>query len=205
MVSAIISALLQVGFVLIVAGAVYFAMRRGQRSFARFVGFYPAPLKAIAAGLALGLAATALILIVPGIADLASERGTVAGDAAMSGVSASVVIALVIAAVFKTALSEELLFRGLIGKRLIAAAGFQLGNLVQAVLFGLAHLLLLLVPAASVGLVAVMVLFTGTLGWINGWLNERLGDGSILPGWAGHAVANLCAYLGLALMMSQGS
>ena len=199
MISSILSALLQVGLVLIVAGAVYFAMGRRDGSFLRFVGLYPAPLPALAAAAAVGLVLVLAILLIPGIAELASARGTVAGDAAQIGLSTAVVPSLLIAAVLKTSLSEEILFRGLIGKRLIARLGFQTGNFIQAVLFGLVHLLLLLVPAASTVLVLSMVLITGISGWINGWLNERLGGGSILPGWAAHAVANACAYLWLAL------
>lgn len=202
MISAIVSALLQVGIVLVLGAIVYWAMKRPEGSFLRFVGLYRAPLRAIGIGLLAGLVLTVLILLIPGIAELASSRGTVAGDASGGELSTSVVLGLVIAAVFKTSLSEELLFRGLIGKRLIALMGFQTGNLIQAALFGLVHLLLLLVPAATVALVLAMVLITGVSGWINGWLNERLGGGSILPGWAAHAAANLSAYLGVAVMMS---
>lgn len=198
MVSEIISAMLQVGVVLVIAGAVYLAMGRRDGSFARFVGLYRAPLRAIAAGAAFGLVMVGAILAIPGMAEMGSARGTVAGDAVQTGLTASVAIGLIVAAVFKTSLSEELLFRGLIGKRLIAWLGFQAGNFIQAMLFGLVHLLLLLVPAASTMLVLSLVLVTGISGWINGWLNERWGGGSILPGWTAHAVANACAYLLLA-------
>jgi membrane protease YdiL (CAAX protease family) len=201
MLSAIISALLQVGVVLLVAGAVYFAMRRRDGSFLRFIGLFPAPIRAIAAGIFVGLVAAAALLAVPGVARMASGVGTVAGNAVRAG-SPALVPGLLIAAVFKTSLSEELLFRGLIGKRLIARLGFQAGNLIQATLFGLVHLLILLVPKVSAGLVAVMVLVTGLMGWFNGWLNETSGRGSILPGWAAHAVANVCAYLYLATIVS---
>lgn len=204
MAEAIISALLQVGLVLVIAGVVYWAVGRARGPFLRFVGLYRAPFKSVATGAIVGLVFTLAILSVPGIAELASSRGTAAGEGAGAELSTTAILSLVIAAVFKTSLSEELLFRGLLGKRLIAWLGFQKGNLIQAVVFGLVHLLLLLVPAASGALVLIMVFFAGVSGWINGWLNERMGDGSILPGWAAHAVANLCAYIGLAVLFSQG-
>jgi len=105
---------------------------------------------------------------------------------------------LAILALFKTALAEELLFRGLIGKRLIARLGFGIGNACQAALFGAVHLLVALSPLATAGLVAALVAFTAATGFINGWLNEKRGGGSILPGWAAHASANLIAYAAVA-------
>ena len=39
----------------------------------------------------------------------------------------------------QTGLSEEILFRGFLGKRLIAKFGFAVGNVVQGLLFGTLH------------------------------------------------------------------
>jgi membrane protease YdiL (CAAX protease family) len=199
MVSAFFSALLQVGLVLVIAGIVYLIFGRRSGPFGRFVGLQAAPPRAILIGIAVGIASAAAILAFPGVAEMNAGRGTVTGEAARQGVSADMLAGLAIAALIKTSFSEELLFRGLIGKRLIARLGFQAGNLIQAVLFGAVHLLLLLVPSATTGVVIFIVLVTGALGWVNGWLNERLGSGSILPGWAAHATANFCAYFAMAL------
>lgn len=199
MVGALVSALLQVGLVLIIAGLAYLIFGRRTGTFGRFVGLQSAPARSILIGVALGIGAAAAILSFPGVAEMNAGRGTVTGEAARQGVSADMLAGLAIAALVKTSFSEELLFRGLIGKRLIAWLGFGAGNSVQAVLFGAVHLLLLLVPAATNAVVVFIVAVTGALGWVNGWLNERLGSGSILPGWAAHATANFCAYFAIAL------
>jgi membrane protease YdiL (CAAX protease family) len=199
MAAALVSTLLQVGFVLILAGIAWLAFGRRSGPFGRFVGLQSAPLRSILIGSALGIVAAAAILSFSGVAEMNEGRGTVTGEAARQGVSPDMLAGLAIAALFKTSLSEELLFRGLIGKRLIAWLGFGAGNAIQAILFGAVHLLLLLVPAATTAVVTFVVLVTGVLGWVNGWLNERLGEGSILPGWAAHGTANLCAYLAMAL------
>jgi len=39
---------------------------------------------------------------------------------------------------------------------------------------------------------------TGANGWIVGWVNEKGAGGSILPGWAFHASANLLVGFGAA-------
>ena len=101
---------------------------------------------------------------------------------------------MAIAALFKTAFAEELLFRGIIGKRLIAWKGFAVGNSLQALLFGLIHFSLLALASASLGLVLLVVMATSALGFVAGWLNESRGEGSILPGWSLHGSANLLAY-----------
>jgi hypothetical protein len=43
-----------------------------------------------------------------------------------------------------------------------------------------------------------MVALTGIMGWVNGWLNERLGNGSIVPGWIAHGLTNVISYLAVA-------
>jgi membrane protease YdiL (CAAX protease family) len=199
MIAALISALLQAGLVLAIAALVWLAFGRKKGRFGAYVGLTGAPARSILIGAAIGLIAAIAILNFPGVAEMNSGRGTVTGEALHAGVSAGMLAGLAVAALIKTSFSEELLFRGLIGKRLIAWLGFDLGNAIQALLFGAVHLLLLLVPAASTPVVAFLVLVTGAMGWVNGWLNERLGGGSILPGWAAHGVANLCAYLAVAL------
>ena len=192
----LVSAILQVGLVVVLAWAVYWFAARKRMRFPAFIGMTRAPPRVLLAGVVAGLGFCAGVLSVPALRALATSTGSVAGGVVSSGAApASVVAALVVAAVFKTSLAEELLFRGLIGKRLIAWRGFAVGNTVQAVLFGLVHLLLLLLPGVATALVLAMVAATGVLGWFNGWLNERHGKGSILPGWAAHGTANLLSYL----------
>ena len=189
--NAIVSTVLQVAIAFLIAGAAWLAVGRRQ-GFRAFTGLTAAPKRAIAIGAATGLGVAIALLLIPGMRELASGRGTVAGEAGAG------VAALVLTALIKTSFTEELLFRGLIGRNLIRLWGFAAGNAVQAALFGAVHLLLFLSPDARPIFVGLLVLVTGAFGWIGGWLNERLAQGSILPGWAMHACANLAAYLTLA-------
>jgi membrane protease YdiL (CAAX protease family) len=82
------------------------------------------------------------------------------------------------------ALGEEIFFRGFLGGWLVRRLGFAIGNTVQALVFLLPHLLLLLVsqrlwPTIIVQLIA---------GWLLGWLRYR--SNSILPGWLAHSLTN---------------
>ncbi len=198
--TSIVSALAQFLWVLALAGIAYLAFGRKRKSFGQFTGLYPAPLRSVLIGALLGVAFALLIFAVPGSAEALRSPGTVTGDAVRTGVNGSVIVALIATALIKTSLTEELLFRGVIGKQLIGWLGFRIGNAIQAALFGAAHLLLLLAPDVTTGFAIGMVVFTGLMGWVNGWLNEKYGGGSILPGWAAHAAANLCSYLSVVLL-----
>ena len=85
---------------------------------------------------------------------------------------------------FYVALGEEIFFRGLLGGWLERRYGFKIGNIVQAVMFLLPHLLLLMV-STSFWLVIVVQFLAG---WVLGLLRSR--SGSIHPGWLAHSLMN---------------
>lgn len=195
MAGAIISALLQLCLVLVIAYAAYWILRRPQPSFREFIAFTRASGPAVLAGVVLGLAVASGALLFPRVAEVAARAGTSAHEAAASQGLASVLVIAFFRAVIQTSLSEEILFRGLIGKNLIRRLGFLWGNTIQAALFGAIHGLIGLIPGVGLGFALFAILFAGAFGWLNGWLNEGLGRGSILPGWAAHATANFATIL----------
>jgi len=97
---------------------------------------------------------------------------------------------VLIYAFIRTALSEELFFRGFITKRLINKFSFNIGNFIQGVLFGLVHIVLM--PSANISVIVLIMVgvFTGFIGWYMGYINERMANGSIIPGWIIHGLAN---------------
>ncbi len=103
----------------------------------------------------------------------------------IAGVPTVIVYALV-----HTSLSEELLFRGFLLKRIGNKFGFITGNLVQAILFGLLHGIMFIEYAGIVKAI-IIIFFTGTLAFIMGHINEKKADGSILPSWSIHFMSNL--------------
>ena len=100
----------------------------------------------------------------------------------------SLLIILLREAVY-VALGEEIFFRGFLGGWLHRRLGFAGGNLVQATIFLLPHLVLLLV---SVRLWPIL-LVQFAAGWLLGWLRHH--SGSILPGWLAHSLVNLTGAL----------
>lgn len=96
----------------------------------------------------------------------------------------SVLVALLREA-FYIALGEEIFFRGFLGGWLVRWLGFGWGNLAQALIFLLPHLLLLTLGRQIWPVFIVQF----AAGWLQGWLRYR--SGSILPGWLVHTATNL--------------
>jgi hypothetical protein len=82
------------------------------------------------------------------------------------------------------ALGEEVFFRGFLGGWLFRRLGFARGNIVQALVFLLPHLLLLLVSRRLWPVILVQLI----AGWLLGLLRYR--SNSLLPGWLAHSLAN---------------
>lgn len=99
----------------------------------------------------------------------------------------------------QTALSEEIFFRGFLAKRLIKKLGFALGNTLQALAFGLLHGIPFGLTTGNWAVFLLLVLLPGTIGWLQGWMNEKKSSGSILPSWITHSLMNLAASLAAAL------
>jgi membrane protease YdiL (CAAX protease family) len=126
---------------------------------------------------------------------IVTGEGIAANQFQGKGVSA--IPGILIHSVIQTGLSEEILFRGFIGKRLVSRLGFAPGNLIQAGLFGLMHGALFFTMIGwerALGL----TLLTGGIGWIEGWLNEKRAGGSILPSWIFHSLTNIASGIGAA-------
>lgn len=93
-------------------------------------------------------------------------------------------------AFIRTALSEEIIFRGFILKRVASKWGFKAGNIVQALLFGLMHGVPFGLASGKVLVTVIMTVLPGAMGWYMGWMNEKRCGGSILPSWLTHGIMN---------------
>ncbi|MGI5898300.1 MAG: CPBP family intramembrane glutamic endopeptidase [Christensenellales bacterium] len=131
-----------------------------------------------------GLSAMVLLMM-HGIETAASQ---------FAGMGLSVLPTALIYAFLTTALSEEILFRGFLLKRLSGRFGFTAGNIAQSALFGLLHGVMFCGVAGPLK-AAIITVFTGSIGWCLGHINERKAGGSIIPGWAIHGAANLISSL----------
>ena len=112
------------------------------------------------------------------------------------GFGVSSILLLIIDAGIKTSLAEEIFFRGFITKRLIAVTSFQTGNILQAIIFGAVHTLLFTMITSNPLILFVIFLFPAIGAYFKGYLNEKVANGSIIPGWIAHGLGNIIAYMG---------
>lgn len=186
--SSAISAFVQLALILVLPLAWWALTARRATGFASWIGLHRPTwderrahrVVAILAWVAIGAASTALLQSLSGQVPAARFAGQGFGG----------IMPVLLFAIIQTSLAEEILFRGFLGKRIIARRGFAFGNCAQAFVFGLLHVALFASFADPVPLLLIGIL-TGASGWIAGWLNEKSAGGSILPGWALHASANL--------------
>lgn len=197
--SSVISAVVQLALILVLPLAWWALTARRATGFASWIGLHRPTwddriahrVVAILAWVAIGAASTALLQSLSGQVPAARFAGQGFGG----------IMPVLLFAIIQTSLAEEILFRGLLGKRIIARRGFAFGNCAQAIVFGLLHVALFASFADPVRLLLIGIL-TGASGWIAGWLNEKSAGGSILPGWALHASANLLVGFGAAFNLT---
>lgn len=198
LVNAIISAILQVLVFTAIPFFVYLIAYRRAKGFFDYIGLRKPERRTMLYATILAVAFILPVLLLlsfsPGIREVVTAPNTVIGRLRSYGFSGLTVALLGFKALVQTSLSEEILFRGFAAKRLISWLGFTSGNLLQALLFGLVHLLLFIGREFSFPIAAGVVLFSGLGGWTSGYLNERIGNGSILPSWWMHGVTNAITY-----------
>jgi len=203
LINEIISTILQILIFTAIPFFVYLIANRRIKGFFDYIGLRKPETRtiiyAIVCALAFVLPALLLVFFSPSILEVATAPNTVIGKLRANGLSVTTFILLIVKALIQTAFTEEILFRGFIAKRLISRLGFTTGNLVQALLFGAMHLLIFAGQEFSFALAIGIVLYPAIGGWIMGYLNEQMGNGSILPSWLMHGLTNLIAYSALFL------
>lgn len=121
-------------------------------------------------------AAVVLLNVIPGGVLHGHSKNIVIGPPrTATGYAATVILAL----------AEEMLFRGFLAGLLFRRFGFRVGNALQALVFLVPHLLLLVVAVSLWPILPLQLL----AGWVLGWLRAR--SDSIGPCWLLHAVTNL--------------
>ncbi len=138
----------------------------------------------IAAGLYVSLAMGSIAFLPEGV----TAAGSSFADKGFSAFPAVLAYGFI-----RTGLSEEIVFRGFLLKRFGEKFGFMIGNVIQAVLFGMMHGIPFGIATHSIPVAIVMTLLPGAFGWFQGWMNEKRWDGSIIPSWLLHGTINVVA------------
>ncbi|MEO6611707.1 MAG: CPBP family intramembrane glutamic endopeptidase [Chitinophagaceae bacterium] len=186
---------------------IFFLLRKHKRvSFSNYIGLYHPTKKSIVfatlTSLLFVIGAIGMAFMDEGIKQILLSPKSVTGKLRLIGFSVPPVIILLIIALIKTSLSEEILFRGLLAKQMNIKFGFGKGNILQAAFFGAVHLLLFWVLTKSSLLPLIFIfVFSSFAGWTIGYIKEKYANGSIIPGWIAHGLGNALSYFIIAFLL----
>lgn len=125
---------------------------------------------------------------------MAGDEVTLAGSQ-FAGSGFKGIPAVLIYGYIRTGLSEEIFFRGFILKRIQSKFGYQTGNIIQGLLFGLMHGIPFGLAAKNIAIAIALTILPGAVGYLQGWMNEKKFGGSIVPSWLLHGTMNTAVAL----------
>jgi uncharacterized protein len=204
--SELISALLQL-FVFSLIPFIFFLFRKDKTvTFLKYIGLIKPTKKSLkyVVGVALlfVIAGLGLTFINESWKNAVLLPNSVTGKIRLMGFSTKTIIVILIIAMIKTSLSEEIFFRGFLAKQLINKFGFKVGNVSQATIFGSVHLLLFgFLTKISFLPISMIFIFTTLAGWTIGYIKEKYANNSIVPGWVAHGLGNLISYTTIAFFI----
>ena len=194
----LIEAILQVVVLSIIPIVWWLITSRKEKSFWNWIGFKKFSLKENRT--LIWIAGVSIAFLPLSLFTIYILRNVETATSDFSGLGIAALPAILIYAIFKTALSEEIVFRGFLLKRVSGRFGFHAGNVVQSILFGLMHGVMFFSVTSVINAI-IITLVTGGIGWCMGYVNEKKAEGSILPSWCIHAIANIVSGICSALML----
>ena len=189
----IISAFIQILFIILLPSIWWFVTVRGKVPFMEWIG-----LKAVkrdkVSYLITWIIGGFLLFTAFSIFIFPLTRSIETATSAFSGMGYKALPSILIYSILQTSLPEELLFRGFLLKRLVNHMPFFFANTIQAIAFGLLHGVLF-ASVVSLEVTFFIIFFTGAIAAYLGFVNEKKAGGSILPSWLMHATANILSGL----------
>lgn len=180
---------------------IFFLFRKDKNiTFLNYIGLFKPTTKSVSyvllASILFLISGLGMVFLDESIQQAVFSPPSVTGILRTMGLSGTSIIILLIVAIFKTALAEEILFRGFIAKQLTNKLGLKMGNLIQAIIFGVLHLLLFWALTQTTFIFLLFsFLFSFVAGWTIGYIKEKYANGSIIPGWMAHAIGNTLSYI----------
>lgn len=194
----IISAISQVLVFSLIPFVVYVIKYKSVKGFSNYIGLKKSTTKAnllaLLVMLIIAVPILTMTLLNNDFKEIMTHPNSVTGKIRQLGFSIESGLIVLFIAILKTSLAEEILFRGFVAKRLIAITNFKTGNIIQAVIFGVIHTLIFMTISSN-GLFLFMIFLFPALGaYYKTYLNEKLANGSIIPGWIAHGSGNILSY-----------
>ncbi len=196
-IQSVIDALVQVVIFATIPFLFWIMKFRNQESFPRWIGLKRPIFDNKSKVFTFSILSFILLLISGLLLIFAIDTKTMIANAQFISMGWSSIGPILIYSFIQTALSEELFFRGFLLKIFSNLWGLNIANFIQALLFGILHGVILF-SSLSFLLVILIIVFSTLAGWLMGYVNSELGNGSILPSWLIHSFMNFVSSLLLA-------
>jgi len=198
-VSFTISAITQLGLFSLIP-FIWWLITAKQVSFFKWIGlkkpkFSISVAKFMAIAISVSVLYTVAMIVI--MQNMLGETGTATSQFSSKGIG--VLPQILVYAIVQTGLSEEIFFRGFLCKRFTNRFGFKVGNTLQALIFGLVHGIPFGIATRNIPVCVLLIVLPGTIGWLQGWMNEKCSSGSIIPSWLFHATMNVFSALAAAI------
>ena len=195
----LVSTIMQCGILVGIPWLFYLIFERQKNGFFSWVGLYrPADRRWIKSAVVVFIIA---IIVMAGSLQWFINFGGLSKellyslDLGSKVLTVELVLIVLIKAIVQTSLSEEVFFRGFIGKRVQKKFGYLAGTLTQAILFGLPHGLPFVLVYKAYAFGITFFLAATIVGYMQFWLNEKRGHGSIIPSIIVHATMNVISFM----------
>ena len=187
LVNKVVSSMVQIIIFALVPFVWWIITARKKCGFANWIG-----LKKVEGGkkTAFAIAVVSCVFVLIGAFTLYVLKDVEMATSEFKGLGIGAVPAIIVYAIFNTALPEEILFRGFLLKRISNKFGFVTANTIQAFIFGVMHGFMF---DSYVGMVKTILItgFTMVVAWFMGYINEKKANESIIPSWIVHSIANI--------------
>ena len=198
MISVTIDAILQIIFFTLFPFLVYIIKNKSVKGFLNYIGLIKPTKKSVFLAVLLSLLFAMPMLLLTWISEdlkkIMFNPDSITGNFRQMEFGIKAVYILIVIALFKTSFAEEILFRGFIAKRLINVFGFKKGNFLQAIVFGFIHAALFALIINNYVFLIIIFIIPSIAAYFAVYLNEKFANGSIIPGWISHGLANLLVY-----------
>lgn len=198
MIQLLLSSLIQFILVMIVP-IIYFLFTRNKLKNLFFkLGFRTATLslvlKSFLIGILLALFPILLVVLDDQFYAIFKSGNLLSGSFPKDQSIAFIILYIFIISYIKTALTEEIFFRGFLGKLLLKKLTFTTSNFIQSTIFGTIHLLFSLAISNNLYFILFSFIYPFIFSFIGFYLNEKKANGSILPSIIIHGTANFIFY-----------
>ncbi len=191
LISKIISSLIEIAVISLIPFIWWFVTARKKENFFHWIGLKKIEANNFKSSL-FGIIVISFVYVAISFFVLFLVKDIETATSEFAGLGVNGILPSLVYAIFNTSLPEEMLFRGFILKRLQNKFNYKIANIIQSILFGLMHGVMFF---SIIGIVKtfIIIIFTGAVAYIMGYMNEKKAGGSIIPSWIIHATSNIFA------------